>query len=81
MPVDTKIVTTDWQEIANGPLTITVQKKGAGPLFFSTTGSDNDPFIGYNLQPGRQLIETEARSTYVKAGGAGYELYCDGAVV
>ena len=77
MARDTIIVTTSWVEIATGPATITITKKGAGALYFNESGSDTDA-LKYHPGLGEQFVQDDNVSTFVKMDGAGWELIVDG---
>lgn len=79
MARDTITPTTSWEQIATGQLTITVTKQGTGNLMFNETAADLD---ANEMHPelGEQIIQTEAKATYVKTLGADWELLVDGAL-
>ena len=73
----TIIVTMAWEKIAIGEVLITARKNGAGALMFNEVASDTDAYV-FLPGLGDQFSETEAKDTYCRATGLGWEILVDG---
>jgi len=77
MAKDTITVTTSWVQIATGPVTITVTKRGTGTLWFNESGADANA-SKYSPDLGEQFVQDDSVDTFVKMSGAGWILLVDG---
>ena len=77
MAVNTVIVTDTYQQIATGAVTLTVQVKGTGSLLINETASDTDA-LEVNPEVNEQLLQNEAKATFVRSDGDGWVLHLDG---
>ena len=70
-------VTQSYQAVASGQVVITVEKKGAGALFFNETADDATAYkvVG---EAGEQFQQTDGVATQVRATGDGWEILVDG---
>lgn len=79
MARDTFAVTTSWQQVASGIVTITIQKQGSGTLFFNETDSDVDA-NRFTAVSQDQFVQDSAVPTWVRASQDGWEILVDGAL-
>lgn len=77
MAVSTVTVTDTYQQIATGAVTLTVKVKGAGSLLLNETATDTDAFE-VNPDVNEQILQNEAKSTFVRSDGDGWVLHLDG---
>lgn len=72
-----KTITDQWVQIASGAAVFTVQKEGKGTLKFNNSADDS---TASNWSPSKeeQFDENEARPTFARATGVGWELLVDG---
>ena len=75
----TTVVTQSWQQIASGPVTITVTKHGKGSLLFNETGADSNANVTHP-RPNHQFGQDEIRDTYIRTMGSGWEVLVDGTI-
>ncbi len=79
MTIGRAVVTNAWEQIATGAVTITVDKQGDGTLRLNETATDVDALNSSPL-PGEQFIQNEAKATFARSDGNGWELRLDGAL-
>ena len=70
-------ITQSYQQIATGPVIITVLRRGKGSLLFNDTPSDVNALTD-RASITQQFTEDENRLTFVRATGDGWKVIVDG---
>jgi hypothetical protein len=70
-------VTTNWQQIATGPVVLTIKAEGDGVIMFDEAQDDATAYVS-SADVGDQFEQAAAVPTYVKATGDGWKVIADG---
>ena len=77
MAKTTATVTTSWQQVATGPVVVTVKTQGDGVLLFDENQNDATAYRS-SAPVGEQFQQNEILPTYARATGEGWVITIDG---